>query len=373
MNKKLVLGALSCLAAATAMAQNSVTVYGLIDAGVEHVTHANASGKSLTRLPKSTNTAPSRLGFRGVEDLGNGLKAVFTLEQGIVPANGTLGQGGRAFGRTAMVGLSGDFGTVSIGRLNTMTFYAGLDADILGPGIYGTGSLDSYLPNARADNALAWMKKFSSGLELGATYSFGRDTVNAGPSPAGTNCAGEQAGDSQACREWSVMAKYNAPTWGVAVSNDRIYGRTVTDASSPVFGGLNSSSKADNRLYLNGWVSLGQTRVGAGVIARKNDGAAILRDSQMWYLGASTPLSSALTLSGQFATLRYKDHGEANSTLLAVRLNYALSKRTAIYGQVGHIRNKDQAAVALSGGSPGSNPGLGMSQTGINLGVRTSF
>ena len=110
-------------------------------------------------------------------------------------------QGGRLFGRQAYVGLKSGLGTVSVGRIYTMTFWSGTSADIHGGGIYGTGSLDSYLPNARVDNALGWMFN-QSGWTLGATYSLGRDAVNAGPSPAGTNCAGESGADSRACRQW---------------------------------------------------------------------------------------------------------------------------------------------------------------------------
>ena len=152
------------------------------------------------------------------EDLGNGMSAVFTMEMGLDPGNGVSNQGGRLFGRQAYVGLKSGMGTVTVGRIYSMTFWSGLNADIHGGGIYGTGSLDSYLPNARVDNALGYMYS-QSGLTLGATYSLGRDAVNAGPSPAGTNCPGESS-DSRACRQWSLMAKYDTPTWGAAVFVD---------------------------------------------------------------------------------------------------------------------------------------------------------
>lgn len=64
-----------------------------------------------------------------------------------------------------------------------MLFYSLLDSDILGPNVYSTASLDVYIPNARAGNAIGYRGTFN-GLTLGATYSFGRDTVNAGPASA---------------------------------------------------------------------------------------------------------------------------------------------------------------------------------------------
>lgn len=371
MKKTIILGTLSCLAGAALAQASSVTVYGLLDVGLESVGNVGATRATVNRMTTSTNTAPSRLGFRGTEDLGNGLQAFFTLEQGIVGATGSLGQGGRAFGRQALVGLSGPFGSVALGRQYTMTFWSGHQADIHGGGIYGTGSLDSYLPNARADSAVSWRKKFG-GLDLGATYSFGRDAVNAGPSPAGTNCP-DQASDSKACREWSVMAKYDTARWGFAVANDRIYGRSLASATDTVFGNLDSSSKSDNRTILNGWVKVGDAKIGGGLIHRQNDGSAIRPESDLWHLGGSMPLSAGLVLSGQVVTLRYKNASDANATVSSVRLTQNLSKRTSVYGQIGHIRNGALSSLALSGGSPGSRPVAGASQTGINVGMRTAF
>ena len=117
--------------------------------------------------------------------------------------------------------------------------------------------------------------------------------MNAGPSPAGTNCAGESGADSRACRQWSLMAKYDTADWGVALANDRMYGRTVGAAPDAVFGGLNSSSKSDNRLTVNGWVKLDKTKIGAGVIRRNNDGLPARPDSDMWHLGVLHPVTPA--------------------------------------------------------------------------------
>lgn len=357
--------------AGTAQAQN-VTIYGLLDAAVEHISHVGAGGDGLTRMPTTTGTLPSRLGFRGSEDLGNGLSAQFTIEMGIAPDTGGLNQGGRAWGRQAFVGLTGPWGTVSLGRQHTMLFFSILDADILGPNLYGTGSLDSALPNARTDNTLAWRTRFD-GLQFGATYSFGRDTVNAGPSPAGTNCPGESGSDSKACRAWSAMAKYDTADWGAALAYDRANGRSLGAAPDAVFGGLDSSAKSDSRLSANGWLRVAGAKFGAGLIRRHNEGDAVKPKSSLWYLGASYPLSPALTLEGQWQTLRYQDVDERNSALLAARLMYAFSKRTSAYVQVAGIDNDALAAVSVSGGAPGSAPAPGRSQTAVAFGLRHSF
>ncbi len=368
------IGATAALAAhaQTPPSGSSVSIYGLMDLGVEYVNNVGATGSSLTRMPSNTGTLPSRLGFRGSEDLGGGLKAIFTLEMGLAPDQGTLGQGGRGFGRQSFVGLEGPWGSVTAGRQYSMLFYSMLNADVMGPALYAPGSLDSYIPNARADNALSYRGTFG-GFTLGAEYSFGRDTVNAGPSPVGTNCAGESATDSKACRQWSAMAKYDTPTWGAALAYDRQNGRNTTGATDLVFGNLNSSSKSDSRLAVNGYVKVAGAKIGAGLIRRDNDGDAAKPRSDLWFIGASYPLTGNLTLDGQYLRLNYKSVSDFDSQMLAARLTYALSKRTAIYTQIGHIRNDRLAAVSVSGGAAGSNPAAGASQTGFNVGVRHAF
>lgn len=361
--KKLALALSGALSASVASAQ-TVTIYGILDGGVEYLSGL-ATGGHVVRMPALTGSMPSRLGFRGSEDLGNGLKAVFTLEGGFSLDSGTNGQGGRAFGRQSFVGLEGGWGTVTLGRQYTMLFWSVLDADILAPNIYGTASLDSYLPNARADNAIAYRGRFDK-VTLGATYSLGRDTVNAGPSPAGTNCPGESATDKTACREWSVLARYDDSSWGVAVAYDVLRG------GPGAFAGLTSSSMSDKRLSVNGYKRFGDLKVGAGLVRRDNDGSATTPKSNLWYLAAAYPLQPALVLEGEAMQLRFSDSSN-RATLLTARLSYNFSKRTSIYGTVGHVSNDGTLALSVSSGQAGAVPGPGGSQTGATFGIRHAF
>ena len=93
----------------------------------------------------------------------------------------------------------------------------------------------------------------------------------------------------------------------------------------------------------------------------------------MLYLGAAYPLTKALTLDGQVMNLRYRNVADYDSTLVTARLVYSFSKRTAVYGQIGHISNDRRAAVSVSGGATGSNPAAGSSQDGLMVGMRHSF
>lgn len=352
-------------AAATAAQAQNVTIYGILDAPLELVTNVGPSGAKLVRMPGLTGSLPSRLGFRGSEDLGNGLRAVFTMETGFSVDAGGLNQGGRFMGRQAFVGLAGNWGSVTLGRQYTMLFLSQFDADILGPSIYGSGSLDPYLPNARVDNSVAYLGTFG-GLKVGATYSLGRDAVNAGPSPAGTNCPGESATDKQACREWSAMAKYDTANWGVVAAVDELRG------GPGAFAGLTSSALKDRRWTMAGWYRLSALKLGAGLIARDNDGSATTPKSNLWYVGASYAATPKLTLDAQFFKLDYKNSAN-EAKLLAVRGMYSFSKRTAVYATAGRIDNEGTLALSVSGAAPGSAPAAGAGQTGLAVGVRHAF
>jgi predicted porin len=312
-------------------------------------------------MPSLTGTMPSRIGFRGTEDLGNGLKALFVLENGFGPDTGMQGQGGRLFGRNAYVGLQGAWGTLTLGRQVNMTYIAGLKSDVMGPHVYAVSNLDPYLPNARSDNAIGYTGKFSD-FTVGATYSFGRDASAAG-GPASTNCAGEVPHNAKACRQFTTMLDYDNKSWGMAGSYDRLYGN-----AGVIFGGLTSSNYYDQRIALNGFFMLDKTKFGAGLIQRTTHTASDVK-SNLYYAGSSTPFAGNWVLDAQASHLDVKDSPN-DTTLLAARVMYNLSRRTAVYATVGHVRNRGTAAVAVDAGG---TIGAGMSQSGIMTGVRHFF
>lgn len=350
----------SAFAAAGASAQTNVFVYGLVDTGVEYLSNANAAGNSLVRMPSLTGTLPSRIGFKGSEDLGSGMKVHVTLENGFTPDAGALGQGGRIFGRQANVALQSSYGTFTLGRQYNMSFLVGFKSDVLGPNIYAIGSLDPYLPNARHDNALGYMGKFSD-FTVGVTYSLGRDAAATG-GPAATNCGGEVAGNSKACRQYSALLDYDNKSWGLATAYDRLYGNTGAA------GGLTSSAFYDERTHLNGYVMLGKTKFGAGWMKRKTHTAADAK-SDLYFAGISHPLTPALVLDAQASRLDVKNSAN-DATLVAAKLTYSLSKRTAVYTTAGHISNGGTAAISVSAAG---SVGAGMNQNGVMAGVRHFF
>jgi len=342
-------------------------LYGLIDTGIEYVNNVGPQKSNVFRLPSLTASYPSRWGLRGIEDLGNGYKSIFVLESGIAPDQGTLNQNGRLFGRQAYVGLIGPWGTVSLGRLYSQIYYS-LIGDTLGPNIFAAGVLDPYLSTARVDNAIDYTLTVS-GFTVAATYSLGRDAV--APAAAG-GCAGESPTDYRACKAMSVLLKYEAPTWGVAGAFDRNYGGGGTGSPLP------SSSQSDTRGLINGYVKFGTTTIGAGYLHRINRGfvapGVTDKSSDYWWIGGIYYFVPQVSLDLQFGHLDVKGT-DLGASVIAARVSYLFSKRTAAYITAGRVFNQRDASISIDGGSPPptSNPLPGVDQTGVMVGLRHKF
>ncbi|MDB5875047.1 MAG: gram-negative type outer rane porin protein [Ramlibacter sp.] len=336
--------------------QASVTLYGLADLAVEHLTNTAPGSGGLTRMPSIAGSIPSRLGFRGVEDLGNGLSANFVLEMGLAMDSGSFNQGGRPFGRQIFVGLAGPWGAMAAGRQNTMFSYAQAESDVMGPNLHTISTFDPYLSSARADNAITYRGTFG-GLTVGASYSLGRDAQT---------CPGELPNDSKSCREWSGLIKYDASWGGVAVAVDEFRG-----APTPVAG--LTQNMTDKRISWGAYSRLNAaTKIGAGLIQRTNEGSPVTPKSNLMYVGLTYQITPLLT--GDLQASRFDLKNSANDgKLLIVRGTYALSKRTAVYASGSRVRNSGGATFSASAGQAGGNPGPGQGQTAMAVGIRHVF
>ena len=363
--KKIFTGSLALIGAfstAHAIAQSAITIYGIVDTGLVYTTNANAAGNSVIKMPSLTGEFPSRLGFKGVEDLGGGLQALFVLEGGFGVDTGALGQGGRLFGRQSFIGLKNAWGQISLGRQVNMTYLSTAKSDVLGPNIFALSSIDGYLPNARSDNAIGYLGSFS-GVTVGATYSFGRDSASTG-GPAATNCAGEVAGNPQACRQTTALLAYDTDRYGAAASYDILYGNVGAA------GGLTSSDNSDRRVILSAYLMAGSAKIGLGVIERSTRATAgLTTNSDLYYLGATYPFSAELVADAQAAKLITKNSPNTTAQLVG-RLTYSLSKRTAIYTSVGYLQNTGLAAIAIDAGG---TVAAGKNQFGVMTGIRHFF
>ncbi|RQR51611.1 porin [Burkholderia sp. Bp9140] len=180
MKKVLAAGlASSTLLSVAAYAQSTVTLYGVIDEGINYTSNVATSsgGKRLFNLSSGVLQG-SRWGIKGTEDLGSGLKAIFTLESGFDVNNGRLGQGGLLFGRQAYVGLADSkLGTVTLGRqYDSVVDYASpMAISHQWAGYIGAhpGDIDNFNNGQRTNNAVKYTSPNIGGVTFGGLYSFG--------------------------------------------------------------------------------------------------------------------------------------------------------------------------------------------------------
>ncbi|CAK7063588.1 porin [Pseudomonas sp. S 311-6] len=349
MKKTLLAAALLAGFAGSAQAANSVTLYGIVDTGLSYQyvkTKDAATGDT-----HSTNQfglrdgaqSGSRWGLRGTEDLGDGLRAVFTLESGFNSNNGKSGQGGRLFGRQATIGLASDaWGQIDFGRqITTVNKYVG--------GIVNFGSI--YAPvngtffstgdTTRYDNQIQYRSPSFGGIEFGVGYSFNNDGV----SPGNSSVTGAKNSDFD--RELNAAIKYANGPLAVAVGYDQIYLKKADPGKDPK--ALIVGASYDFEVVA---LQLGYQHVKHGAQFALNNGseAALLdADSVNSYLvGVGAPLGANGNIYGQWSLSDAKDK-EKKSNAFTVGYTYDLSKRTNLYVYGNYTQDylyiKDQKAA----------------------------
>ena len=181
--------ALAVLGAAASAQAADVSVYGVVDTGLAYTYNDNwarsgddvvhsTNGESSLEMASGIN-ASSRFGIVGSEDLGNGMKVAFKLESGINTDDGSLGQGGRLFGREASLTLSGDFGKISAGRMGGVGSSAGTyDYVYLIGEAFDGGDFNIWgmTASSRYDNMITYETPEFAGVKVTAQYSFDGDT-----------------------------------------------------------------------------------------------------------------------------------------------------------------------------------------------------
>lgn len=370
MNHKIALCACVALiniapASAQEVGPSGVTLYGSIDQGVQYLSHA-ATGKTTgDAFQVGSGMATSFFGLRGTENLGDGMQAIWNLEGGFSPQNGTSSQGGRLFGRQSYVGLDGPYGRLTFGRQYTMRFYAISAVNPFGDGAQGLTTLDNGIANPRADNSVSY-RAHLGGFEAGVNYSFGRDAVAADPvSAVGTNCPGETTPYLE-CKEWSALLKYTGNNWGGAAAYERNYGGT-----SATYGGLTSPGLADSRFVSGAYFNIDGARFGAGWIMRTDLGISTPRSNLVWLTG-TVPVTRFVSIDSMLAELKY-EHSPNKALVEVLRAVYTLSKTTSIYVTADHIHNDGKLALAASTMLPVEAPPPGGSQLSVIAGIRHRF
>lgn len=355
MKKSLI--ALAVLAAAgTASAQSSVTLFGIVDATVQRV--SNSNGPSVTRLTNSGYNS-SRLGFRGVEDLGGGMSASFWLEASVLNDNGegantntnnqASGQGayvagrqGLTFNRRSTVSLAGGWGELRLGRDYTPQFWNLTVFDPFGTNGSGTTqTLNSIITGVTAVRASNTIGYFLPG-NLGGFY--GQYQHYRGENVSGT--ATSKDGTGNGLRVGFANGPFNV---AVAVSKTEYAAGDV---------------KQNN---IGGQWNFGVAKAMAQ-FSKDSNGAV---DGKGWLIGGLFPVGAG-EIRAAYSLYKTDLAGDPKSRKIALGYVHNLSKRTAVYTTYARVKNSGGAAASAVPGAAGA-PGINSNSTGIDLGVRHSF
>ena len=374
MKKSLI--ALAVLAASgAAMAQSSVTLYGVADVAVTHVN----GNDNWTGLSSGANKT-SRLGFRGVEDLGGGLKANFVLEGGFNLDTGDGKSGGATdsgfqFKRQSTVGLAGNFGEVRLGRELTAAYNATARYDVFGSvGIAHSQLWDDgkslafstapatlgepvdpyhYTTNQRVSNAITYVSPDFSGFKVAANYGFGEVagknsdgryfggglTYDNGPLSLGLGAERLNKGDGAAMQ---AQASNDITAWSLGGSYDLGVAKLLAayrQSTAKDVAILGATSDLKNRGYM---------------------------------LAVTAPVGPGLVRA---AYNRYEakfDGDKGVTDQFGLGYVYNLSKRTSVYGTYAYIKNKNDNALNLTVNSSSGVKSNG-SQQAVQVGVTHAF
>jgi predicted porin len=379
MKKSLV--ALAVLAASgAAMAQSSVTLYGIVDADVASATTNGVVGtavKSLSQTQVRTDgLSGNRWGLKGSEDLGGGLSAVFNVESGFAVDTGASAQGGLLFGRRANVGLAGGFGRVELGRNSSSYEDVAADHSMMGessfdPSNYNTGPTTSSA--AGLANTAAGASAFLGRVYTWVGYAtrFNNSIKYTSPNFSGFTgsfmyALGEdKTATTDASKSISAYLKYvNGPLLVSGGYQSEASGGSLPSVTAgvPTSNSAVTTTKApalENTL-LSVAYNFGPAKLGMGfnravykdVKVTASLGGGDFAAQNGYDLSVAVPFG-ATTVSATYAVSDGDTLGK--STGFGVQALYALSKRTTLY--VGAVSTSvyDKLAAAVTANTVGSD------------------
>ncbi len=407
MQKKIIAVAVAALASTAAFAQTNVTVYGVVDVQQAFVKSSGATNGvnqgSVGRLDSHGNY----IGFKGVEDLGNGLKAVFVYESAFGTDTGAALSGGR----DSYIGLAGGFGTVAAGNLTHPLRAFGAKVELL-PGAAGFGTMASVTgtiagiksgADDRASNAIAYISPAFSGFTVVAAYVNGENKTNDRAAAAGTVSTAilDDNGDTlvgvsqcgtvvrgvavgTACGDAVAAAgKVNSRQWQVAGQYD----------NGPLFVGVGYHSAKDNAGWGLGAEADGRViRAVAAYSLPSNTKLTALYDNtkvkntvlgevkrQAFSVGVAQTFGKNTAGLEYARSSKYKVDGAAQDdtgvNIVSAVYGYELSKRTMLHARYSRLANQDLANTNFYN-VPVANTvasGIGANYTGFSVGLRHSF
>jgi predicted porin len=374
MKKSLI--ALAVMAAAgAASAQSSVTLFGIVDATIAYG-RANGTGNDSRTQVTNSGYNSSRLGFRGTEDLGGGMSASFWLEGSLGNDDGTAGQripqtnrtsvhandgAGLVFNRRSTVSLAGTWGELRIGRDYTPNFW---NLTIFDP--FGTNGVGTTLTLVGP----------AGGLGVGGANTFAnvgtRGVIVRASNDVGYFLPPNLGGIYGQINVWT--GDDAAPAAGEAQSDGNGGGLRLGFGSGPFNV---AASWARTKFFagdyttwnIGGQWDFGMAKVMAHYTRDERDAVAEV-DGNGFLVGALVPVGAG-EIRVSYSQYEIDFLGsEPRARQLALGYVHNLSKRTAVYTTVAHVRNRDGAAVTLNGAFMGAG---GRNSTGFDLGIRHSF
>jgi predicted porin len=335
------------LASSSAFAQSNVDVYGIIDVLLGPTTNLTKD-KGTTWRVSSSGMNVSRLGFRGSEDLGGGLKAVYQLEMGLIPDTGNADN--PLFKRQANVGLEGSFGRLVLGRSFTSVYDFMLPYDPMGYAPFyswvptgNASGVSKYGMTTAFDNLIKYTGKFDN-LSVGLTYGAGEQSATIGDSAKG-----------------AVAVNYAIGPVSVVGTYERINGNKLAT-------GVRDETTA---WHVGAMYTSGKLKLQSGARDYRLQAAKPLTPdvrARLYWLGVNYQLMSPVTVTG---AVYYQDvrnvpnSTQADPIMYVGRLKYALSKRTDLYTVAAYAKAKHKQLVSLSRDDAGFDDDMHSLQVGI--------
>jgi len=349
-----ILGALSNVA----MAQSNVVMYGIVDAGL--TSERGGAAGNVTKVQSGVASA-SRIGFKGTEDLGSGLSAIFKLEAGVRIDDGSLDNtNNKLFNREAYVGLSSkQAGTLTIGRQYT-PYYETL-RDVADPFAMGyAGTAKNLFPVAgamtRNDNAVVYKTPSLYGFSGAASYSLG-----------------ETAGDSSAQRQLGASIGYSNAGLNVSAAYNNRNNDTGTVKTNNIGHNALIAANYDFQV-VKVFAAYGKDK-GMNSAPLNNTANSFgyvvapiaSQDSTDALIGVSAPVGNG-TVMASYIRKNDKEAANRDADQWGVGYSYNLSKRTSAYLAYAKIKNKNGAGYTV-----GNNTEVGTGDKAFNVGVKHSF
>ena len=333
MKKSLIALACASAFAGSANAQ-SLTTYGIVDMGF-----VSESGPASIQKLTSGAQSGTRLGFKGTEDLGNNMKALFVLETGIAADAGGFNQSA-GFARQSFVGLQSDSGTLTLGRQYTPFFLAlNAVADPFASGL--AGNAQNLIPSSgiRMNNAVKYASPTFSGVSGEVAYGFGENT-------AGNDRASKNVGGSIGYTDGTLNVRlaHHKANGTTALTSDLSDTSTILAANYKFEVAKVFAAYSDNNVEISG-----------------------RGKSRDLLIGVSVPFGNH-TFIASYINKNGRSTANLDADQLGLGYTYALSKRTNLYAAWASIDNKNGAPYTV-----GNNSDVGTGDRAVNLGVRHTF